>query len=1301
MICSCQIDTAAREQRAPTACSSGISSLRRDLLALCGIAGLHLMLGLTATAQGVCDRTPQVRDALMENSGESDCRNVTAQFLATQVTNLFLPESGITALQEHDFTGLSSLKTLNLSRNSLSGLPEGIFNGLSALEHLHLSGNLLRELPERLFSGLSQLRTLTLYSNRLTTLPAGIFRGLNKLEELWLSNNSLHELPRGVFDDAIDTLGIGTDSVATGLNVDDYLKATLGFASTAQIGFEGASVRVRVVLDRALPVAVRVPFSVGGTAKPDDYTGLSPDPVGGLLFRAGETSREIVISVLKNEGSLRKTVVLTLGELPQIRLRRSDGTGPDAPHMKAKSLVLRWEEGSVHTVSISSPDESAGVCTRTPQVRGKIMEITRVSDCAQVTLRHLTGVTELDLSRSGITSLGEDDFVGLNALRVLWLHGNDIPELPEGVFDDVLDTLEDLRIDPHLKAAPNFQLTEQKTVSGQRVRVRVWLSRALPVAVRIPFIVGGDATEDAYEFLSPYPGDGLMFLAGERAKKIEIGLSEDVSSLGKTITLTLGELSRTGLRHSGGGIEDVPQLGSEALLNHTSERRVHIFTIAYPNEPADVCSRTPQVRDALVAEFDSVSDCADLTTAQLATLPDLFIRQSSMSTLQTHDFSGLNSLEALVLSFNALSELPEGIFGGLINLEWLDLRANALSELPEGIFRGLNSLQILQLSENPLGTLPEGVFSGVSSLKILELERNSLATLPEKVFSGLSALEELWLSNNSLTTLPEGIFQGLGSLEELNLYRNSLKELSSGTFSELRNLRVLRIHGNDLTSLPEELFSKLANLNSLKLGNNPLEELPERVFSRLNSLKDLGLYNWSLRELPNGIFDDVLDTLGGNFSSGYVLLHEPFRRFRGTQRGSLYVFDSFIADLGFSSLVQRVAEGAAVRVPVTLSRVLPVAVRVPFTVGLGDTTVRLRGLSPHPDEGVLFPAGTTSQGISFTLPIDAETQGERPLIVTLGKPAEIGLRRSRGEAPDAPLLKSETLVLRAEDRAVHTVTVSDIDPAEQEPYCLSLWEGAPCATVAALPHVFAGPLGGSIATIELVITNKDPEAADCKAALLFHRGTSPAPPVSFNGQFPDGNLLRTNVPRGGATVLTLASPDARELATGAVYLFARAPCHAGSFHVQARHLLESPSDRETVELFSVAGQSENDWLGDGDCRSLTALFGNGRNVELASVTAQPEQSAPPGTRLRFAEFDLKGNLIGSLGSLEISGQHQSTSPWSFDRPATIQMCLDVPGAGNFQLAIDAMVTTASGARVQFSTVSIPDDTGPDGGSPNP
>ena len=389
--------------------------------------------------------------------------------------------------------------------------------------------------------------------------------------------------------------------------------------------------------------------------------------------------------------------------------------------------------------------------------------------------------------------------------------------------------------------------------------------------------------------------------------------------------------------------------------------------------------------------------------------------------------------------------------------------------------------------------------------------------------------------------------------------------------------------------------------------------------------------------------------------------------------------------LGFASSGQRATEGSTVRMPVTLSRPLPVTVQVPYTIGFSGATVGLRGLSPDPHSGLLFPAGETRREISFNVLKNAQVQAERLLVVTLGKPAEIGLRPSDGRGPDAPYLKTESLLLRSREGSIHTVTVFDSEPLDREPYCLSLWEGAPCSTAASLPQVFTGPLGESVAATEVVITHKDPAVAGCKVAVLFHRGTSPAPPVAFNGRFPDRNLFRASVPRGGATVLTLASPDARELTTGAAYVFTRSPCTGDSLHVRGNVLLENRTDGEIEELFSLTAQSPPDWLGHGDCRVLTGLFGNGRNLEIASVNAEPGMAAPAGTQLLFKAFDLTGGFIGRLPSLEVSGASQALTPWEFDQPTTLQMCLDVPGNIDFQLAVTAIGTKAAGATVQYTT----------------
>ena len=238
----------------------------------------------------------------------SACEDVTAEHLAS-VSHLDLSGSGIEALDEHDFRGLSSLRQLDLSGNQLTSLPEEVFRGLANLEVLWLK------------------------DNQLTSLPQGIFRGLGNLRWLNLLVNKLTSLPTGIFDEVLATLGgpytFSGENRQGELLLDPGLKPILAFASTEQSASEGDTVRVAVTLSQPLPVAVRVPYSVGGSAMDDDFEGLRPSRDFGVLFLAGETSKEIAFDLVEDRGSQDRTVTLTLGEFSQIGLRLSDGTAPD------------------------------------------------------------------------------------------------------------------------------------------------------------------------------------------------------------------------------------------------------------------------------------------------------------------------------------------------------------------------------------------------------------------------------------------------------------------------------------------------------------------------------------------------------------------------------------------------------------------------------------------------------------------------------------------------------------------------------------------------------------------------------------------------------------------------------------------------------------------------------------------------------------------------------------------------------------------------------------------------------------
>ena len=139
----------------------------------------------TSDVTAVCDRTPQVRDAIVDAiSGVSACGDVTADHLA-EIRALILNAKNISALKAGDFSGLTALKLLSLKGNQLSTLDANIFSNLTALESLNLFNNRLSTLDASIFSNLTALKVLNLSNNQLSTLDASIFSNLTALTGLF------------------------------------------------------------------------------------------------------------------------------------------------------------------------------------------------------------------------------------------------------------------------------------------------------------------------------------------------------------------------------------------------------------------------------------------------------------------------------------------------------------------------------------------------------------------------------------------------------------------------------------------------------------------------------------------------------------------------------------------------------------------------------------------------------------------------------------------------------------------------------------------------------------------------------------------------------------------------------------------------------------------------------------------------------------------------------------------------------------------------------------------------------------
>ncbi|WP_419947566.1 leucine-rich repeat protein [Candidatus Palauibacter sp.] len=162
-------------------------------------------------AEGVCDRTPEIRDALVVRSRADRCSSVTTEHLG--VTTLNLAGIAIPTLRPGDLSGLYNLRNLDLSGVGFTAFPIGVFADLTSLETLRLRDNGFETLPADAFAGLGRLKTLDLGDNALSTLSAESFAGLPSLETLELRSNALATLPAGAFSElaSLERLHLGAN----------------------------------------------------------------------------------------------------------------------------------------------------------------------------------------------------------------------------------------------------------------------------------------------------------------------------------------------------------------------------------------------------------------------------------------------------------------------------------------------------------------------------------------------------------------------------------------------------------------------------------------------------------------------------------------------------------------------------------------------------------------------------------------------------------------------------------------------------------------------------------------------------------------------------------------------------------------------------------------------------------------------------------------------------------------------------------------------------------------------------------
>ncbi len=139
-------------------------------LIVCSLFLVQAGLAYGQNTLPVCERTPQVRDAIVAKlkKAYTPMTCVLANEMLDTIQILSLMNKNITSLKEGDFSGLTSLKHLELRRNQLSALPEKIFWELPLVEAIDLDNNQLSTLPDGVFQNLNSLKLVHLYENNFS-----------------------------------------------------------------------------------------------------------------------------------------------------------------------------------------------------------------------------------------------------------------------------------------------------------------------------------------------------------------------------------------------------------------------------------------------------------------------------------------------------------------------------------------------------------------------------------------------------------------------------------------------------------------------------------------------------------------------------------------------------------------------------------------------------------------------------------------------------------------------------------------------------------------------------------------------------------------------------------------------------------------------------------------------------------------------------------------------------------------------------------------------------------------------------
>ena len=534
-----------------------------------------------AQSSGICDRTQQVRDAILAKLADvSECANVTDTHLGGITGDLTLSNQSISALKAGDFQGLTGLEQIYLNNNNLNDLPDGIFEGLEGLDTLWLNFN-----PGSPFS-----LTMTLEQEGSNSVLVKVAEGAPFDMEITLSAEG-------------GTLSWTTVTVEGG----SLKSEAVSLSPSDQSRVQTADVQVTVSVESSDFSATDYSNYFGLTWEEADDLELTLAAPPGICGRTQEV-QDAILALLSDVSDCADVTDAHLAGIAKLVVNFTTATAIKSGDF-AGLTSMTWLQPAGSSYIRSVPEDVFDGLSSLQKLY-LFLDLTALPEDVFDGLSSLTDLrlhnnqlSELDkdifdglsslenivLSTNNISELHEDLFDGLDNLDRLILTNNNLSVLPEGIFDGITE-METLYMGNN--PGTPFTFTAELELRGDNgVVVKVAEGAPFNMSVTLNFkagvlssnlvvpVIGGDLASSV--ITSPVADDGGVTVSVVAAVILEGTYQGIQTGLGESLTLSSSATD--------GDSENTPATGAPTI------------------------SGTPQVGQTLTASTSGISDADGLT----------------------------------------------------------------------------------------------------------------------------------------------------------------------------------------------------------------------------------------------------------------------------------------------------------------------------------------------------------------------------------------------------------------------------------------------------------------------------------------------------------------------------------------------------------------------------------------------------------------------------------------------------------------------------------------------------------------